>query len=74
MFGPDDIRCGVEIDQLAGSDIGAAETETDVVAFGVDEVEINEVLERRLERRRIVEARRLERARRLKQGLGNRGA
>ena len=65
MLGPDDIRRGVKIDQLTTSRIDAAEAETDVVAFRVDEVEIYEALERRLEQRRIVEARRLECARRM---------
>src|SRR6516164_6561962 len=64
MLGPNDIRRGVEIDQLTTSRIDTAEAETDVVAFRVDEVEIYEALERRLERRRIVKARRLDRARR----------
>ena len=71
MLGPDDIRHGVKIHQPPTSRIDAAKAETDVVAFRVDEVEIYEPLERRLEQRRIVEARRLERARRVKQYAGN---
>src|SRR5262249_23728902 len=71
MLGPDGVRRGVEIDQLTTSRIDTAEAETDVVAFRVDEVEIYEALERRLERRRIVKARRLDRARRLKQNTWN---
>ena len=71
MLGPDDIHRRVEIDQLTTSRIDGAEAETDVMAFRVDEVEIYEALERRLEQRRIVEARRLECARRLKQNTWN---
>ena len=66
-----DIRCRVEIDQLTTLHIDGTETETDVVAFRVYEVEIYEALERRLEQCRIVEAHRLERTRRLKQGTRN---
>src|SRR6516162_6307007 len=71
MLGSDGIRHGVKIDQPTTSRIDAADAETDVVATGVDEVEIYEALERRLEQRRIVEARRLERARRVKQYTWN---
>src|SRR6516164_1839451 len=63
MLGSDDVRRGVEIDQLTTSRIDAAEAETDVVAFRVDEVEIYEPLERGLKHRCVVETRRLDCAR-----------
>src|SRR4029077_579480 len=71
MLGPNGTRRGVEIDQLTTSRIDAAEAETHVVASRVDEIEIYDALECRLERRRIVEARRLECARQLKQNTWN---
>jgi hypothetical protein len=67
MLGPNDVRRRVEIDQLAASRIDAAEAKADVIVIRVDEVKIDDALERCLERRRIAEARCLDRARGLEE-------
>ena len=55
----------VEIGEIAGADVHRADAEAGLA--GVDAIEIDQPLERRLERRGVVEAERLGRARRIEQ-------
>ena len=67
----------VEIDEVAGADVDGADAEAHLA--GVDAVEIDQALQRRLERRGVVEARRLRlpaglKPRRQRRGLKKPGA
>ena len=62
MLGSDDVRPGVEIDEVAAAHIDGAKAETRVPVVGVDPVEVDEALEGGFEWPRVIVARRLDRA------------
>ena len=63
---PDHVHLCIEIAEISGADIDRADAEAHFA--GIDAVEIDEPLQRRLERRRVVMARRLRRAGRRQPG------
>ena len=54
MFGSNDVRVVVEIDEVAGGNVDRADAKTHF--SGIDAVEVGQPLQRRLQHRRIVEA------------------
>jgi len=60
MFGTDPVRSVVEIDKIAGADIDRAHTAPH--RAGIDQVEVDQALERRFEWRSVVVADRFQRA------------
>ena len=54
MFGSNDVRVVVEIDEVAGGNVDRADAKTHF--SGIDAVEVSQPLQRRLQHRRIVEA------------------
>jgi hypothetical protein len=64
VFGPDGVRCRVEIDEITRPDIDRAGAEAD--RAGIEAIEVDESFQRAFQIARVIEAGRLDRSARLK--------